>query len=75
MTEPASHAGFRDLARQSLSPRTGIPAKTDWEVFLHGFASTNERSGGVERAIYECLLRTFPTPESVLEKDLRTLYD
>jgi hypothetical protein len=42
-------------------------------VFLHGFASTNERSGEVERVIYECLLRTFPTPESVLEKDLGTL--
>jgi hypothetical protein len=69
----ASHAGFRDLARQALSPRTGIPAKTDWEVFLHGFASTNQRGGEKEREIYECLLRTFPTPESVLEQDLRTL--
>ena len=73
MTEPASHAGFRDLARKALSPRTGIPAKTDWEVFLHGFASTNQRGGEKEREIYECLLRTFPTPESVLEQDLRTL--
>ena len=73
MTEPASHAGFRDLARQALSRRTGIPAKTDWEVFLHGFASTNQLGGERERDIYECLLRTFPTPESVIDKDLRTL--
>jgi len=73
LTEPASHAGFRDLARQALSRRTGIPAKTDWEVFLHGFASTNQLGGEKERDIYECLLRTFPTPESVLEQDLNTL--
>ena len=73
MTEPASHAGFRDLARQALSRRTGIPAKTDWEGFLHGFASTNQLGGERERDIYECLLRTFPTPESVIDKDLRTL--
>ena len=64
MTTPSSHEGYRSIARRALRGRDSVVAKTDWEVFLHGFADTNQL--GDSRRIYDCLINLFPTPEAVL---------
>jgi len=64
MTTPSSHEGYRKIARGALRGRGSVVAKTDWEVFLHGFCDTNQL--GDSRRIYDCLIDLFPTPEAVL---------
>jgi hypothetical protein len=64
MTTPSSHEGYRRIARRALRGPDSIVAKTDWEVFLHGFCDTNQL--GDSRRIYDCLIDLFPTPEAVL---------
>ena len=64
MTTPSSHAEYRRIARGALRGPDSVVAKTDWEVFLHGFCDTNQL--GDSRRIYDCLINLFPTPEAVL---------
>ena len=53
---------FITMARAALN---FTKKKSTWEVFLRGYASTNQRGSAGERDILEGLWKNFPTPEAL----------
>ena len=53
---------FITMARAALNY---TKKRSTWEVFLRGYASTNQRGSATERDILEGLWKNFPTPDAL----------